>query len=112
MGLFTSSETTNKRNQILQDIAVINQSLRKIADILDNQGINSQSINAVNQVFMNFSNNVERMSSTVQSMRDSQLDGFSVPWMDGRYMGIMMWLGSFNMVMNQIQGEINGYYGR
>lgn len=44
MGLFTSSETTNKRNQILQDIAVINRTLRDVANIIDNQDNLQKSI--------------------------------------------------------------------
>ena len=112
MGLFTSSETTNKRNQILQDIAVINRTLRDVANIIEIQGINGSSVNSITAILTNIEANVVRMSSTVQSMSDSQLTGFTVPWMDGRYIGIMTWIASYGSVMNKTVSEIENYTRR
>jgi hypothetical protein len=109
MGLFFNSEVTNKKNQILSDVAIINQSLRQIANILDNQGVNGSSNNLVNQTLNSIEVNITRTSNNIQSMSDSQLDGFNVPWMDGRYIGIMTYLMSFSTMLNKIEAEFKRF---
>jgi len=109
MGLFTSSETTQKREQILQYISILNRSLRDIANIIDKDGINGSSINTINEIFKKGEENAERMSNIVRSMSDSQLDGFTVPWMDGKYIGIMMWIASYVGIINKMVSKFESY---
>lgn len=111
MGLFFNSDTQNKKDQILVEIAAINKSLRDVATIIDNQGFNYSSINSINTVISRIESNVQRMSNTVQSMSDSQLSGFMVPWMDGRYIGIMIWIASYGTMMNETVFEMEKYIG-
>lgn len=109
MGLFFNSDTQNKKDQILRDISLVNAALRNVASTLDNDGMNRSTINSVNSILGNVMSNVTRISNTVQSMTDSQLNGFTVPWIDGRYVGIMMWLLSFSTITNQISNEMESY---
>ena len=109
MGLFFNSDTQNKKDQILRDISLVNAALRNVASTLDNDGMNRSTINSVNSILGNVMSNVTRISNTVQSMTDSQLNGFTVPWIDGRYVGIMTWLLSFSTITDQISNEMESY---
>jgi hypothetical protein len=109
MGLFFNSDTQNKKEQILRDIAVINKSLRDVANLLDNNGMNMTTINNVGSILGNIEETINRVSTTVQGMSDSQLSGFNVPWMDGRYIGIMMWISSFVLTTTKISSEMDDY---
>lgn len=112
MGLFTNSDTERKKNQILSDIAIINKSLRDIANLIDSSGMNMFTINSVGTILENVEGNVSRVSSTVQGMNDSQLSNFNAPWIDGRYIHIMMWINSFVMVTNKISNDMENYVNR
>lgn len=109
MGLFFNSDTQTKKDQILRDVAIVNAALRNAATILDNNGLNRTTINSVGSILGNVESNVTRISTTVQSMSDSQLTGFNVPWIDGRYIGIMMWLLSMSTMAQQISTEMERY---
>lgn len=106
MGLFSNSDTTAKQEQILRDITVINNSLREIAMLLDNNGMNKSSINLAGSIISNVEINITRMSNTVQSMSDNQLTGFTVPWMDGRNLGIMTWILSYSTYMDMLANKM------
>ncbi len=112
MGLFFNSGTQDKKDQILRDIAIVNEALRRIANTLDNNGINRATINSVNAILGGIMDNVTRISSTVQSMTDSQLTGFTVPWVDGRYIGIMTWLLSLSTMTDRIDEDFENYIRR
>jgi hypothetical protein len=112
MGLFFNSGTQEKKNQILRDIAIVNEALRKSATTIDNNGINRTTINSVNSILGGVMDNITRVSSTVQSMTDSQCTGFTVPWIDGRYIGIMTWLMSMSTVTNSIAEDFENYVRR
>ena len=112
MGLFFNSGAKEKKNLILRDIAIVNSTLKDIASILDNQGVNTRTVEMVGSKFNNVMSNIERISSTVQGMTDSQLRGFDVPWIDGRYLGIMMWIASMAMMSEQIAKETENYVKR
>lgn len=112
MGLFFNSGTQDKKDQILRDIAIVNEALRRIANTLDNNGINRATINSVNAILGGIMDNVTRISSTVQSMTDSQLTGFTVPWVDGRYIGIMTWLLSLSTMTDRIDEDFENYNRR
>jgi len=105
MGLFGNSETQNKKDAILRDITVINKALRDIGSLLD-KGMNVSSVNSCSSIIENMESNINRVSTTIQGMSDSELSGFTVPWMDGRYLGIMMWITTFQMVMNKTINEM------
>jgi len=109
MGLFTNSESTNKKNLIIQDIGMINKAFKDISMLLDSRGMNNSTINSINSILSNVESNINRMSSTVQSMTDSELTGFYVPWVDGRSLGIMTWIASFGTFMNKLSSEMESY---
>jgi hypothetical protein len=109
MGLFTNSETTFKKNQVSQDVASLNMSLRNIVSILDNQGLNGFTYNSINTILENIEPTMSRMSNTVRCMSDSELSGFTVPWTDGRNLGIMTWITSYCSMMDKIGGEMERY---
>lgn len=109
MGIFFNSETQNKKDQILRDIGVINKSLRDIANLLDSNGMNMPTIKSINSILSNIEGNINGVSTTVQGMSDSQLSNFNVPWIDGRYLGIMMWINSFMMVTTKISNEMEEF---
>lgn len=106
MGLFSNSETTIKKNLIIHDIELINNAFKDISLLLDSRGMNNSTINAINSILTNVESNITRMSSTVQSMSDSELTGFYVPWTDGRNIGIMTWFASFEIFMNKLTSEM------
>lgn len=103
---FLNSDSQGNKDQILRDVAIVNSALRDIAKIIDLNGINRGTINSINSGFSSIESNVVRISSTVQSMSDSQLSGFNVPWTDGRYLGIMTWLLSMSTMAEKISNEI------
>ncbi len=109
MGIFTNSETENKRNQILRDVVVVNKALHGSAKVLDMAGIDWYSIDTVNELISSVESKILNISTTVQSMSDSQLDGFKVPWIDGGYIGIMMWLLSTSMLTQQIANDFEKF---
>lgn len=109
MGLFSNSETTSKKNSIIHDIEMINKAFKDISLLIDSRGMNNSTINAINSILSNVEANITRMSSTVQSMSDSELTGFYVPWVDGRSLGIMTWIASFGTFMNKLSGEMESY---
>lgn len=105
MGFF-NSDSQGSKDQILKDVAIVNNALRDVANIIDLNGINRGTINSINSRFSSIQSNVERISSTVQSMSDSQLSGFNVPWTDGKYIGIMTWLMSMSTMAEKISNQI------
>jgi hypothetical protein len=109
MGLFFNSETKIKKDQILRDIAIVNNALRNIAITIDENEMNITTINSINSIFVNVETNITRISTIVQGMSDSDLTGFIVPWMDGSYIGIMTWIASFGALMNMLAGEMESY---
>ncbi len=109
MGLFSNSETMSKKNSISNDIELINKALKDISLLIDSTGMNNSTINSINSILSKVEANITRMSSTVQSMSDSELTGFYVPWVDGRSLGIMTWIASFGIFMNKLTGEMESY---
>ena len=109
MGLFSNSETTSKKKSIIHDIEMINKAFKDISMLLDSRGMNNSTINSINSILSNVESNINRMSSTVQSMTDSELTGFYVPWVDGRSLGIMTWIASFGTFMNKLSSEMESY---
>lgn len=109
MGLLFNSDTNTKKDQILRDIAIVNAALINAATTIDNNGMNRTTINSVGSILKNVTSNVTRISTTVRSMSDSQLSGFSVPWTNGSYIGIMMWLLSMSNMTNQIAADMENY---
>ena len=109
MGLFSNSETTSKKNSIIHDIELINKAFKDISLLIDSRGMNNSTILAINSVLSNVESNITRMSSIVQSMSDSDLTGFYVPWVDGRSLGIMTWIASFGTFMNKLTSEMEAY---
>ena len=106
MGLFFNSDTQIKKNQILRDVAIVNDALRKVATTLDNNGMNEVTINSISSILGSIETNTTRISTTVQSMSDSQLSGFNVPWIDGRYLGIMTWMFTMITMIQQLSTEM------
>lgn len=109
MGFFSNSETTSKNNSIIRDIEIINKAFKDISILIDSNGMNNSTINSINSILSNVEANITRMSSTVQSMSDSELIGFYVPWVDGRSLGIMTWIDSFGAFMNKLSSEMESY---
>ncbi len=109
MGLFSYSETTSKKNSISNDIELINKALKDISLLIDSRGMNNSTINSINSILSKVEVNITRMSSTVQSMSDSELTGFYVPLVDGRSLGIMTWIASFGIFMNKLTSEMESY---
>jgi hypothetical protein len=106
MGLYTNSETTSKKDSIIHDIGMINKAFKDISFRIDSRGMNNSTINSINSILNNVEANITRMSSTVQSMCDSELTGFYVPWVDGRNLGIMTLIASFGTFMNKLSSEM------
>jgi hypothetical protein len=106
MGLFSNSESASKKNSIIHDIELINKAFKDISLLIDSRGMNNSTINKINSILSNVEANITRMSSTVQSMSDSELTGFYVPWVDGRSLGIMTWIASFGIFMNKLTSEM------
>jgi hypothetical protein len=106
MGLFFNSGTQEKKNSIISDIEVINKALKDISLLIDSKGMNNSTINSINSILSTVEVNITRMSSTVQSMSDSELTGFYVTWADGRSVGIMTWIFYFGIFMNMLTDEM------
>lgn len=109
MGLFSNSATTSKKNLIIHDIEMINKAFKDISVLIDSRGMSNSTINSINTILSNVESNITRMSSNVQSMSDSELTGFYVPWVDGRSLGIMTWIASFGTFMNKLTVEMESY---
>lgn len=88
---------------------IINKAFRDISVLIDSRGMNNSTINSINSVLNSVEANITRMSSTVQSMTDSELTGFYVPWVDGRSLGIMTWIASFGTFMNKLTEEMESF---
>jgi hypothetical protein len=88
---------------------MINKAFKDISLLIDSNGMNNSTINSINSILSNVEANITRMSSTVQSMSDSELTGFYVPWVDGRSLGIMTWIASFGTFMNKLSSEMESY---
>jgi hypothetical protein len=109
MGLFFNSDLQIKKDQILRDVAIVNNAIRNIATTFDNNGMNVTTINSMGSILENIESNITRINTTVRSMSDSQLSGFNAPWMDGSYYGIQMWLIYCATWGTQISNEIESY---
>ena len=109
MGLFFNSDTQNKKSQILSDVLFVNGALISICTTLDNNGMNSNSIHTISPVMTNMEPKVTRISTTVNSMSESQLQGFTVPWTDGKHVGIMTWLFNLINFSKVIEADIETY---
>lgn len=108
MGFFFNSNTQDKRDQILRNIAKINKAIRQVDLIITESKaslpiVRSQVLGVLDQVEGEFAD----LKNTMDSMSDSQLEGFKVPWIDGVYIGIMHYSFQMNMFISSIDSYIN-----
>lgn len=112
MGIFDNSNTKEKKEQILRDISVINFELKKLINIVDNSGgINNTSIKLITPIIEDIEQFASSASTTIQSMSDSELAGFNVPWIDDKHLGVMDWMFNLQTSMQKIISEIERKYG-
>lgn len=115
MGLFFKSQTDNIKEQIQRHAAKINEQLRLLAQEVDNNGITISNMELLAQIMNNINIPHAAINSLLQQLDASQQSSLMLPWMDGRYLPIFVWDGSFRMIMAKFIEDIEQaerHYGR
>lgn len=106
MGLFFNSQLDRIKEQIQSHAAKINEQLRLLAQQMDNNGVTIGNIEFIASIMSNINTPHAAINSLLQQLNASQQSSLMLPWMDGRYLPIFVWDGSFRMIMAKFIEEI------
>lgn len=106
MGLFFNSQLDRIKEQIQSHAAKINEQLRLLAQEMDNNGVTISNIEFIANIMNNINIPHAAINSLLQQLNASQQSSLMLPWMDGRYLPIFVWDGSFRMIMAKFIEEI------
>ena len=112
MGLFSDSKHEQIKKQILEQVATINKNIREVATIMDNGGITINSITRLSSLLEDAASRKMNIVELYDDFTATQMQNFSVPWVDGRYMSLGMWDLSFCTALNTTVNEINNFCDR
>jgi len=113
MEIFGKSESDRITEQIHHEIGQMNSCLRKITDLLDRDGgvihSNRQAIATIEE---SLTRHYKTIDYLLVQLSNSQIINLRVQWMDGRYLSLFMWEGSFKLVLSRIVMELDKYEKR
>lgn len=109
MGLFSDSKHEQIKKQILDEVATINKNVREVATIMDNSGVNINNVTRLSGILEDAASRKMHIVEMYDDFTSTQIQNFSVPWVDGRYMSLGMWDLSFCTALNTTVNEINKF---
>lgn len=113
MGLFTNTKHEEAKKKILDEVSIINGNTREIAMSLDNQGLTIHNLTIISDRLIDSTNRKLKIVDLYNDFNNMQMQNFSVPWIDGKYMSLGMWDLAFCKVsqdfVNLIEEFCNNY---
>ncbi|WP_298064530.1 hypothetical protein [uncultured Rikenella sp.] len=98
------------KEQIQDEIKNMNRQMQQVGNLINQyNGICSRNIEQVAITMQDLQHSQQIVQRLLDSLSASQQNNLSVPWMDGRYLPLFMWDGSFRLVMTQFNQAIQEF---
>lgn len=110
MGLLWRTRSDEIKDEIQELIGQMNRLLLRVQDSLVNNnggtGFNISEIEDLSQRMNIVQNRIEVLS---HELSDAKVATLNVPWLDGRYFPLPMWIASYNLCVTKIKNALIAY---
>lgn len=111
MGLFGRSRSCENEKQIQELISQLNRCLLRAQDsLLNNHGISDSNIVEMRNICEQMKSIQDRMQILLDGLSNIKMATIYVPWTDGRYYSLPMWMEYYNTCGTVIKNAMSEYY--
>lgn len=110
MGLFWKSESDRIIEEIQDQVGSINRTLNLLQNsLITHNGASCDNIDELYNINENLQKQRLKLEGVVNRLASSKLPNVMVPWIDGRYFPIIMWMMSYNAAVGKLKYAIQQY---
>ena len=110
MGFFWKTRSDEIIEDIQEIVGNINRDLLQAEhSLVHNRGCNADNIEELGTICSNLQQKQTYLESLMSQISSTKLSNVNVPWVDGRYFPIVLWMGSYNMSIARIKKWMTDY---
>ena len=110
MSIFWQSRSDEVKEEIQDLVGQMNRLLLRTQDsLVNNNGVTDLNVTEIEDLSQKMIIVHDHLLALSYELSNAKIATLNVPWLDGRYFPLPMWMGSYNLCVTKIQNALIAY---